>query len=88
MTGMLGSVASCSCAHRCERSVHIGSHLPPQIHPPEPETDPHQQVFHFRRQDIGPHIVLRDKHNDSPAPEVTNSRHSRGISRVHSKSGL
>ena len=69
VTGMLGQLPAVLTAHWPEQAAHIGPHPPPQIHPPEPVTDPYQQLFQFRRPDIGPHIILHDKHNGPPHPK-------------------
>ncbi|MFG3025419.1 hypothetical protein ACGFZQ_44175 [Streptomyces sp. NPDC048254] len=69
VTGVLGQLPAVLPAHRSEQAVHVGPHPPPKIHPPEAVTDPHQQLFQFRRPDIGPHIILHDKHNGPPHPK-------------------
>ncbi|MEU7181346.1 MULTISPECIES: hypothetical protein [Streptomyces] len=69
MTGMFGQLPAVLAAHRPEQAVHICPHSPAQIHPPEPVTDPHQQLFQFRRPDIRPHIILHDKHNGPSHPK-------------------
>jgi hypothetical protein len=55
--------------------VHVSPHPPPQIHPGEPVTDAHQQLFEFRRPRIRSHTTLHDKHNGPATPKVTNAPH-------------
>jgi hypothetical protein len=62
---VLGQLPAVLPAHRAEQAVDVGPHLPPQVHPPEPVTDPNKCLFQFRRPDVGPHI-LHDNHNGPP----------------------